>query len=389
MAALCSGGPGGAEPDRGRPGGEHTGHKDAFFQNENKKMLWELMSSNHYFRGLGGHCYDDVVGAFDDVMKRVHARNRTYGMLELNKQFLVDIQAHIDVLRGTAEKKPSNRLKSDYSGDLEKRALAHKTEMMELLVPRPPESIDFTLQSCASGGRRLEAGDGARPFGERSARAAERAGVGGEEPPPRPTPPSAVGEAPPPSFPCGTAPKVPVAGACGGTTGGSANAAEPTPPTNGTTDLDVMLQRTILERERAFAVPRAPPALPSLDEGTATLVDIDVDTLEPRPRGKPPQSTAHNKNVRFADTREDAAVTPPPAVSESRRLPPEAWEAAAARERDDDAREAARDVGREKMRNEVSKASATLSALLNEQRATNHLLQKNNELLQQLISKVE
>lgn len=120
-----------------------------FFDNENKKLLWDLMVGSRFFEGLDGAMYGRVVERFEDTMRRTKASSKTEGAtLELNKRFLVAMRDEVGRLRGTVAATTSAcdvaPMKSDYTSDLDRKMKAHESNMREMLVPPAPESIDFT-----------------------------------------------------------------------------------------------------------------------------------------------------------------------------------------------------------------------------------------------------
>ena len=134
-----------------------------FLHKENKELLWELMHNSQYFKGLGQNSYNQVVETFDRVIHQVYEKNRESSVMSLNKQFLVEIKPHIENMR--TRYITSNRphmhthqqtrrenshamgkgvLKSEYTDELHAKAKRHENDMLELLIPKVPPSIDFT-----------------------------------------------------------------------------------------------------------------------------------------------------------------------------------------------------------------------------------------------------
>ena len=156
-------------------------HKEnaVFLRKDNKQMLWDLMLNSDYFSGLSQNSYSRVVGMFDQVMNKVYESNSKYDTVTLNKLFLVEMKPQINALRehngnpfhlhaernrnmlkrktettSIPDKNPdknmdgkkvnANRLKSEYSEDLHAKAKRHEDDMLELLIPKIPPAIDFT-----------------------------------------------------------------------------------------------------------------------------------------------------------------------------------------------------------------------------------------------------
>lgn len=91
-----------------------------FFQNENKKLLWDLLVESGTFRGEYGH----VLSVFNSTIERVGVQHRNVdSVLELNKIFLTQIRKELS---------------------LEAQMMAQKAEMEGMLNPPKPKEIDFT-----------------------------------------------------------------------------------------------------------------------------------------------------------------------------------------------------------------------------------------------------
>ena len=173
------------------PGG-HGRSNSIFFQNENKQILWDLLSASRYFDGLGKEDFDRTLRTFEDTMLEVHNANRNQDIMGLNKLFLLRIKERIgtrragddadrngadrigadriDADRNGADRNDADRngadrigaLKSQYTGEMERQMKEKKEEMDELLHPKAPVAIDFTAQKPYNPALRAsDDGDGA------------------------------------------------------------------------------------------------------------------------------------------------------------------------------------------------------------------------------------
>lgn len=143
------------------PGGPGSGNR-LFFQNENKQILWDLMSASRYFDGLEKEDFNRTLRTFEDTMVEVHNDNRNQDIMGLNKLFLLRIKERIGTRRDAhrAEAGRAGALKSQYTGEMERQMKEKKEEMDELLHPKAPVAIDFTAQKPYNPALRTNGGDG-------------------------------------------------------------------------------------------------------------------------------------------------------------------------------------------------------------------------------------
>ena len=144
------------------PGGSPGGNS-LFFQNENKQILWDLMSASRYFDGLEKEDFNGTIRTFEETMVEVHDANRNQDIMGLNKLFLLKIKERIGTQRAsTAGRTDAGRvgaLKSQYTGEMERQMKEKKEEMDELLHPKAPVAIDFTAQKPYNPALRTNGGD--------------------------------------------------------------------------------------------------------------------------------------------------------------------------------------------------------------------------------------
>lgn len=142
----------------GRTLPQGDGKNNLFFQNENKQILWDLLSASRYFDGLEKEDFNQTLQAFEETMTEVHHTNRNHDIIGLNKLFLLKFKdrisqqhnGHQDNVNQSSNHqimtKSSNTMKSQYTGDIERQTKEKKNEMLNMLHPKTPAAIDFTSQ---------------------------------------------------------------------------------------------------------------------------------------------------------------------------------------------------------------------------------------------------